>query len=131
MVSPYSGARSAANAIRISIQQAQRDTANHLQHVPKRGRHTAAYWASVSFRPSLYQGKTFNIPYRNMASSLKSTAKQDSGNNEGSAFLFPGQGAQTLHMTMNELHLPAVQEMYTKAKDILGYDLQEACTPAT
>ncbi|EDQ92378.1 uncharacterized protein MONBRDRAFT_35464 [Monosiga brevicollis MX1] len=40
------------------------------------------------------------------------------------AFLFPGQGAQELAMTKNELELPAVAHLYERAKDILGYDLQ-------
>eukprot|EP00047_Mylnosiga_fluctuans_P021064 m.99903 g.99903 ORF g.99903 m.99903 type:complete len:323 (-) comp8734_c0_seq5:112-1080(-) len=41
------------------------------------------------------------------------------------AFLFPGQGSQEPKMLASVLSIPAVQEMLDKAKDILGYDLQE------
>lgn len=35
---------------------------------------------------------------------------------------------QTVGMTKEELRLPAVQKMYDLAKDVLGYDLQQART---
>ncbi|EGD82102.1 hypothetical protein PTSG_02782 [Salpingoeca rosetta] len=41
------------------------------------------------------------------------------------AFVFPGQGAQKVGMTKKELDIPAVQVMYAKAKDVLGYDIQK------
>mmetsp|Transcript_12728 Transcript_12728/g.21593 ORF Transcript_12728/g.21593 Transcript_12728/m.21593 type:complete len:534 (+) Transcript_12728:133-1734(+) len=43
------------------------------------------------------------------------------------AFLFPGQGSQAVGMVQSCQDLPAVQEMFAKAKEILGYDLLEIC----
>lgn len=44
------------------------------------------------------------------------------------AFLFPGQGAQTVGMGQ-ALHesLPAARQLYDRAAEILGYDLAEIC----
>lgn len=44
------------------------------------------------------------------------------------AFLFPGQGAQTVGMgrTLVET-LPAARELFDRAKTVLGYDLAELC----
>ena len=44
------------------------------------------------------------------------------------AFLFPGQGAQTVGMggTLTE-SLPAARELFDRAADILGYDLLQLC----
>lgn len=44
------------------------------------------------------------------------------------AFLFPGQGSQMMGMLKDSLHIPAVQRMLDKARDILGYDLCKLCT---
>lgn len=45
------------------------------------------------------------------------------------AFLFPGQGAQTVGMAKDLCEeLPAAKELFVKASDILGYDLLEMCT---
>ena len=41
------------------------------------------------------------------------------------AFVFPGQGAQKIGMTKNELDLPEVQRMYEQAEAILGYDIKK------
>jgi [acyl-carrier-protein] S-malonyltransferase len=44
------------------------------------------------------------------------------------AFLFPGQGAQSVGMgvTLAET-LPAVKELFARSSAILGYDLLELC----
>jgi [acyl-carrier-protein] S-malonyltransferase len=45
------------------------------------------------------------------------------------AFLFPGQGAQTVGMgAALAASLPPAKELFTHAADILGYDLLELCT---
>jgi [acyl-carrier-protein] S-malonyltransferase len=42
-------------------------------------------------------------------------------------FLFPGQGSQAVGMINECKDLPAVKEMFVKAKEILGYDLLQVC----
>ncbi|XP_020108004.1 malonyl-CoA-acyl carrier protein transacylase, mitochondrial [Ananas comosus] len=44
------------------------------------------------------------------------------------AFLFPGQGAQTVGMGVEAQSVPAAAELYKKANDILGFDLLDVCT---
>lgn len=44
------------------------------------------------------------------------------------AFLFPGQGAQTVGMGAALVEqLPAARNLFTRAADVLGYDLAEVC----
>lgn len=44
------------------------------------------------------------------------------------AFLFPGQGAQTVGMGQQWAeHLPAARALYDRAAEVLGYDLAEVC----
>jgi [acyl-carrier-protein] S-malonyltransferase len=44
------------------------------------------------------------------------------------AFLFPGQGAQTMGMGKDiAATIPAVADLFQKANDIVGYDLQTLC----
>lgn len=45
-----------------------------------------------------------------------------------SAFLFPGQGAQSVGMGKDALNVPAAAVLFEKANNILGFDLLEACT---
>ena len=40
---------------------------------------------------------------------------------------FPGQGSQYVKMLTNVKDLPAVQEMLTKSREILGYDILDLC----
>ncbi|MFO0880963.1 MAG: ACP S-malonyltransferase [Gemmataceae bacterium] len=45
-----------------------------------------------------------------------------------SAFLFPGQGAQTVGMAVELCNsLPAARELFVQAADLLGYDLLQVC----
>ncbi|KAH6837196.1 EMBRYO DEFECTIVE 3147 [Perilla frutescens var. hirtella] len=43
------------------------------------------------------------------------------------AFLFPGQGAQTVGMGLEAQKVPAAAELYKRANDILGFDLLDTC----
>lgn len=46
-----------------------------------------------------------------------------------SAFLFPGQGAQTVGMgAALAANLPASRQLFERASDVLGYDLLQLCT---
>lgn len=42
-------------------------------------------------------------------------------------FLFPGQGSQFVGMTKSLANLPSVQEVFSTASKVLGYDLQRLC----
>lgn len=44
-----------------------------------------------------------------------------------SCMLFPGQGTQYVGMTSKIQTNPAVQSLFKRANDILGYDLQSLC----
>lgn len=44
------------------------------------------------------------------------------------AFLFPGQGAQTVGMGTEAQSVPAAAELFEKANDILGFNLLDVCT---
>eukprot|EP00252_Welwitschia_mirabilis_P014822 TRINITY_DN32863_c0_g1_i1.p1 TRINITY_DN32863_c0_g1~~TRINITY_DN32863_c0_g1_i1.p1 ORF type:complete len:400 (-),score=81.09 TRINITY_DN32863_c0_g1_i1:200-1399(-) len=43
------------------------------------------------------------------------------------AFLFPGQGAQAVGMGKDAQSVPAAAQLFTKANEILGYDLLDLC----
>ncbi len=43
------------------------------------------------------------------------------------AFLFPGQGSQHVGMAAKLAELPAVQEIFSTAARVLGYDLRALC----
>ncbi|KAG0476929.1 hypothetical protein HPP92_013770 [Vanilla planifolia] len=45
----------------------------------------------------------------------------------GFAFLFPGQGAQTVGMGVEAHGVPAAASLFQKANDILGFDLLDLC----
>lgn len=44
-----------------------------------------------------------------------------------SAFLFPGQGAQAVGMGVEAQKVPAAAELFSKANEILGFDLLDVC----
>lgn len=58
---------------------------------------------------------------------LASSMQQSSTPNTPIAFLFPGQGSQSVGMPKDCLHIPKVKEMFEEAKEVLGYDLLDVC----
>ncbi|XP_008804135.2 malonyl CoA-acyl carrier protein transacylase [Phoenix dactylifera] len=44
------------------------------------------------------------------------------------AFLFPGQGAQTVGMGVEAQSVPAAADLFKKANDVLGFNLLDVCT---
>ncbi|KAL8525797.1 hypothetical protein ACS0TY_015151 [Phlomoides rotata] len=49
------------------------------------------------------------------------------GYKPSTAFLFPGQGAQTVGMGLEAQKVPAAAELYKRANDILGFDILDIC----
>jgi len=91
---------------------------------------------TVLRRATLQQGKLSAVGRRvvsnRRAAAVVVRAAADNefdGYTAGTAFLFPGQGAQSVGMAAATCaELPAAKELFDKASEILGYDLLALCT---
>jgi len=76
--------------------------------------------------------RAFNLgaapTFRSFRSSAARMADDEFSYTPKTVFMFPGQGAQTIGMGVEAAaELPAVAELYSKASEILGYDLLAKC----
>jgi len=91
---------------------------------------------TVLRRATLQQGKLSAVGRRvvsnRRAAAVVVRAAADNefdGYTAGTAFLFPGQGAQSVGMAAATCaELPAAKALFDKASEILGYDLLALCT---
>eukprot|EP01023_Acetabularia_acetabulum_P047147 TRINITY_DN4951_c0_g1_i5.p2 TRINITY_DN4951_c0_g1~~TRINITY_DN4951_c0_g1_i5.p2 ORF type:complete len:356 (-),score=82.11 TRINITY_DN4951_c0_g1_i5:152-1219(-) len=71
---------------------------------------------------------SYKIPRQSVHSANKIIANSSDDFSASLGFLFPGQGAQTVGMAKDVVNeVPAAKELFSKASDILGYDLLQVC----
>lgn len=77
-------------------------------------------WVSLTLKDKPLVVKTDKTP-------AAAAANGTNGKLEACGLLFPGQGSQYVGMLKEMKDEPAVKDMLTKAKDILGWDVLELC----
>ena len=81
--------------------------------------------ASSRLRLTSFHAGTTGFRVRGMHATLRMAADDEfAGTIPRTVFMFPGQGAQKVGMgAAVAAEVPAAAELYSKASDILGYDL--------
>ncbi|KAK2139175.1 hypothetical protein LSH36_1976g00007 [Paralvinella palmiformis] len=79
----------------------------------------------VEFPSDLAEGQAANIAQKR--SQKKHAFRPKIDPKDATILLFPGQGSQFVGMGQQLLEVPGIEELYSKASDILGYDLLELC----
>ncbi|KAL8215173.1 hypothetical protein R6Q57_004622 [Mikania cordata] len=106
------------------------DSLNHQVHFDDHNASPLKRSSSVCFGGLNHGFRRLNLGKSTSVSVRFTTATNDAlfaDYKPTTAFLFPGQGAQTVGMGHEALKVPAAAELYYKANEILGFDILDVC----